>query len=202
MASQDVSRREFLGDASKMALGAVVAPMIVPRHVLGGPGYQAPSDTINFAVVGFGGMGSNNAFELSKTETLAAICDVDLAFSEHQVQDKGTDRDGKVGPEGQRFRAQCAKAKRYADFREMLQKEPGIDGIVIATPDHVHAVAAKAAMDLGKHVYVQKPLCYSVHEAECCARPRSATRNSSPRWETRDTRARERGASTSGSRAA
>ena len=57
------------------------------------------------------------------------------------------------------------KAKRYVDYREMLEKQKDIDGIVVATPDHTHAVIAMAAMDLGKHVYVQKPLCWSVFEA-------------------------------------
>jgi predicted dehydrogenase len=161
--NDDLSRRRFLGDAGKLALGAAIAPTIVPRHVLG-RGFQAPSDTVNFAVIGMGGMGGSNAFELSKTETLVAVCDVDLAYADHQTVERGM-RDGKETPEGARFRAQYAKAKRYVDYREMLAKEKGIDGVIIATPDHVHAVSAVAAMQAGKHVYVQKPLCYSVHEA-------------------------------------
>ncbi len=56
-------------------------------------------------------------------------------------------------------------AKVYSDFREMLDKEKGIDAVSVSTPDHVHAIAALSAMALGKHVYVQKPLTYSIHEA-------------------------------------
>ncbi len=68
-------------------------------------------------------------------------------------------------PAQQRLKEQYAAAAKYADFREMLEKQKGIDGIVVATPDHLHAVVAKRAMDMGKHVYVQKPLTWSVHEA-------------------------------------
>jgi predicted dehydrogenase len=64
-----------------------------------------------------------------------------------------------------KLQEQFNKAKRYTDFREMLAKEKSLDGVVIATPDHLHAVVAAAAMDLGKHVYVQKPLTATVHEA-------------------------------------
>src|ERR1044071_3700645 len=81
MARKKVTRREFLAESGTAAAAAAFAakgfPMIVPRHVLGGPGYQAPSDTVNFAVVGFGGQGSVNATELATTETLVAVCDVD-----------------------------------------------------------------------------------------------------------------------------
>jgi predicted dehydrogenase len=164
-----ISRRDFVADAGKLALGAMVAPhipMIVPRHVLGGVGYQAPSDTVNFAVVGFGGMGSGNAMTLAAAEQLVAVCDVDQPFAEKNAKDKlRPNRNNEVNPGAVRLNDQFPKAAKYADFREMLQKEKGIDGIVIATPDHLHAVVAKAAMDLGKHVYVQKPLTWSVHEA-------------------------------------
>src|SRR5690349_2030191 len=166
---KEITRRDFVADAGKLALGAIVAPhvpMIVPRHVLGGVGYQAPSDTVNFAVVGFGGQGSVNATELATTDTLVAVCDVDQGYAEKSAKDKlRPDRNEQVRPQAIRLNDQFGKAAKYADFREMLQKEKGIDGVVVATPDHNHAVVAKAAMDLGKHVYVQKPLTWSVHEA-------------------------------------
>ena len=164
-----VSRRDFVAGAGKAALGVVVAqhvPMIVPRHVIGGPGYQAPSDTVNFAVAGFGGQGSVNAHALAGTARLVAVCDVDQAFARHNCEDKlRPRRDETVDPDAVRLKEQFDAATKYADFREMLAKEKGIDGVVVATPDHNHAVIAKAAMDLGKHVYVQKPLTWSVHEA-------------------------------------
>ncbi len=179
--NKDITRRDFVADAGKMAVGAVIAshaPMIVPRHVLGGPGYLAPSDTVHFASVGFGGQGSVNAHALAATEQLVAVCDVDQPFAQHNCDDKLRQRrPGQVlsavqqaeedaqFKAAQRLKEQFDGAKKYVDFREMLDKEKGIDGIVVATPDHLHAVVAKAAMDAGKHVYVQKPLTWSVHEA-------------------------------------
>ena len=161
MTVKKVTRRKFVADTGKIGLGV----MIVPRHVLGGVGFQAPSDTMNFAVVGFGGMGSENALELAKTENLVAFADVDFAYSESKVAEKLKDDQKKDRPEGIALKQKFDKAARYSDFREMLDKQKDIDGIVIATPDHLHAVVAKAAMQNGKHVYVQKPLTYSVHEA-------------------------------------
>ncbi|HEY8850820.1 MAG TPA: Gfo/Idh/MocA family oxidoreductase, partial [Gemmatimonadaceae bacterium] len=161
MTGKKVTRRQFVADTGKIGLGV----MIVPRHVLGGPGFQAPSDTINFAVAGFGGMGSENALELAKTENLVAYADVDFAYSASKVAEKLKDDEKKGRPEGITLKQKFDKATRYSDFREMLDKQKDIDGVVIATPDHLHAVIAKAAMQTGKHVYVQKPLTYSVHEA-------------------------------------
>jgi predicted dehydrogenase len=161
MTGKKVTRRKFVADAGKIGLGV----MIVPRHVLGGVGYQAPSDTLNFAVIGFGGMGSENALELAKTENLVAFADVDFRYSEAKVAEKLKDGQKKDRPEGITLKQKFDKAARYSDYREMLDKQKNIDAVVIATPDHVHAVAAKAAMQSGKHVYVQKPLTYSVHEA-------------------------------------
>src|SRR5436190_8975050 len=76
----------------------------------------------------------------------------------------------------QRLKAQVPSAKRYHDYREMFDKQKDIEAVVIATPDHMHATIALAAMDLGKHVYVQKPLTWSVAEARALARRAKETK--------------------------
>ncbi len=139
------SRRDFL-KTSAMAAGAF---MIVPRHVLGGPGYVAPSDKLVVAGVGVGGKGQSdiwNFYQSGKAE-IAYLCDVD-------------DRRAAVSRE--RF----PKAKYYKDWRELLDKEhKNFDAVSVSTPDHNHAVIAMGAMELGKHVYVQKPLTHDIYEA-------------------------------------
>jgi predicted dehydrogenase len=152
------------GYATLGALAAASAPLIVPSRVLG-RGRRAPSDIVNVAVVGCGGMGIQNAIVLAQTDHIGAVCDVDFAYGERVAAHKLTDEHGNPRPDGLKFNEQFRKAKRYTDFRQMLTAEKGIDAVVIATPDHLHAVIAKAAMDMGKHVYVQKPLTATVHEA-------------------------------------
>ncbi|AHG88668.1 oxidoreductase domain protein [Gemmatirosa kalamazoonensis] len=189
MSDQPVSRRDFVGTTGTLAFGA----MIVPRHVLGGPGYQAPSDTLNVAFCGVGGMGMSNWTQFLNENTVA-VCDVDFPYVERSLG--GRTRQRTVGnppagmnpdqvtawraqqeqnnqrsyDEGQKLQAAYTKAAKYADFREMLDKQKDIDAVVVATPDHLHAVIASAAMQAGKHVYVQKPLTYSVHEARTLAK--------------------------------
>ena len=166
----DFTRRDFVADSAKLALGA----MIIPRHVFGATAQQrAPSDTLNFAVVGFGGMGMNNVQELVDAgENLVAVCDIDPAYVERQLAGKlRPNRDtGVVSPSAIKLRDAYQKAVKYTDFREMLDKQKDIEAVIIATPDHLHAPVAVAAMKAGKHVYVQKPLTYSVHEARLLAR--------------------------------
>jgi predicted dehydrogenase len=161
----DLTRRDFVSTSSKLALGGLTAP----RHVLGGPGQQAPSDTLNVAIVGAGGMGAENAQELG-SENIVAVCDLDFALVEKKVEERMTDRDGNAREEGHRWAEQYERAAKYSRFDEMLEQQTDIDAVVIATPDHTHAVIAAAAMKAGKHVYVQKPLTYSVHEARALAR--------------------------------
>ena len=157
-----ITRREFVAGTSGAALGAI----IVPRHVLGGVGYQAPSDAVNIAVVGCGAQGASDATELlAGGQNVVALADVDFGFVDRAVARRAVGREGQPNQNGIRLQEAYKKAKRYADFRKMLETQKDIDGVVVATPDHTHAVIAKTAMELGKHVYVEKPLTWSVHEA-------------------------------------
>jgi predicted dehydrogenase len=123
--------------------------LIVPRHVLGGLGYTAPSDQLNLAAIGAGGKGASDIRNASVNgrERIAALCDVDFS--------------GSAKASVERF----PKAKLYADYREMLDKEKDIDAVTISTPDHVHGPAASFCMQRGKHVYVQKPMTHNIREA-------------------------------------
>ena len=140
--SCDLSRRNFIGKAG----AAVAAFTIVPRYVLGGEGYTPPSEKLNIAAIGAGGIGKSNINAVADDENIVALCDVD---------------DQRASEMYQRF----PSVKKYKDFRRMLEKQKDIDAVIIATPDHTHAPAAMAAMQLGKHVYCQKPLTHSIYEA-------------------------------------
>ena len=145
-ARKEAPRRDFL----KAAAAAAASLTIVPRHVLGGRGRQAPSDRLHVAGIGVGGMGAVNLANM-ETEAVVALCDVDEAYA---------------APTFKKYPA----ARVYKDFRVMLDKEKDIDAVVIATPDHTHAVISVAAMKAGKHVYCQKPLTHTIHEARAVTR--------------------------------
>lgn len=138
------SRRNFLRNTALAAAGFY----IVPRHVLG-KGFIAPSDKLQIAGIGAGGKGQSDiaAFYKSGKADIAFLCDVD-------------DR------QAVKTRNNFPNAKYYKDFREMLDKEhKNIDAVSVSTPDHMHAPQALAAMQLNKHVYVQKPLTHDIYEA-------------------------------------
>ena len=141
----DNSRRSFLKTSAVAAAGF----MIVPRFVLGGKGFIAPSDRLLIAGVGAGGKGESdiqNFYKSGKAE-IAFLCDVD---------------DRRASTSVKRF----PKAKYYKDWREMYDKESkNFDAVSVSTPDHNHAIIAYHAMQLGKHVYVQKPLTHDIFEA-------------------------------------
>jgi len=134
-----ISRRDFMGAAATAAVFT-----IVPRHVLGGPRHIAPSEKLNIAGVGIGGRGEGDLHEVG-SENIVALCDVD---------DKYAARVFKKYP----------NAKKYHDFRRMLDQEKNIDAVVVAVPDHNHAVVAMTAIKMGKHVYCEKPLAHSIYE--------------------------------------
>ena len=146
--SNSVSRRGFLSTSATAMAGLI----IVPNHAVSGLGHTAPSDKLNIAAVGIGGKGASNIAAVSKTENIVALCDVDW----HGPVDKIF----KIYP----------NAKRYKDFRVMLDKQKDIDGVLIATPDHTHAIITLESMKRGKHVYTEKPLTHSVGEARILTR--------------------------------
>ena len=139
MTDKRISRRKFLS-----ASAGVAAFTIVPRHVLGGVANTAPSEKVNIAGIGIGGMGASNLRNV-ESENIVALCDVD---------DNHAAKTFKAYP----------KAMRYRDYRIMLEKQKDIDAVIIATPDHTHAVITIAAMNAGKHVYCQKPLTQTIYE--------------------------------------
>ena len=191
MNSLNFSRRDFLG-----TIAATAAFTIVPRSVLGGVGYTPPSDMVNLAGIGVGAQGgsdiqniaspdvpiqrrqgagytsfsqpyagiapqrvvrqaSDNPIQAAERPTVKhaniyALCDVDHDYSGHIL-------------------AGYPNAKKYQDFREMIDKEKEIDAVLIGTPDHTHAVIAAYAMNAGKHVFVEKPMCKTIYEARFLA---------------------------------
>ena len=163
-ASPVVTRRGFLAGASAAGLFT-----ILPRHVLGGPGFVPPSEKLGVALIGAGGRGASLATsvaehlrrikveaeegqeptyreEIRPGETLVAFADVD------DERCKGT-------------RERFPKAVHYRDFRKLLEERKDVDAVIVATPDHCHAPAAMLAIRLGLHVYVEKPMTHSIYEA-------------------------------------
>lgn len=201
---KELTRRKFVKDAAATGAAFAILPRqaafdmaprqnsfdIVPRYVLG-KGMTPPSDLLNIAGVGVGGMGRTNLTNLA-SQNIVALCDVDWDYaekgfsrldSEMETLQKRIDgiepqeprpgqrpfdrEEGKFRLAGMRrlTEVHLPKAKRYTDYREMLEKQKDIEAVLVATPDHMHAPIALAAMELGKHVYVQKPLCWCVAEA-------------------------------------
>jgi len=136
----NLSRRDFM---IASAAGAVFT--IIPRHVLGGAGYTAPSDKLNIAGIGIGGQGGGD-INLLNSENIVALCDVD---------DNHAAKTFDLYPQ----------AKKYRDYRIMLEKQKDIDAVLIGTPDHTHAIITMAAIKAGKHVYCEKPLTHTIYEA-------------------------------------
>ncbi len=143
-----LTRREFLGKTAAASL----AFTLVPSHVVSGLGHTPPSDKLNVAGIGVGGMGRSNLRHAALTENIVALADVDHKYAARTFKD-------------------YPKAKVFWDWREMFDKMgKSIDAVIIATPDHTHAVTAAHAITLGKHVYLQKPLTHSVYESRLLAK--------------------------------
>src|SRR5213595_439671 len=143
MKSRCLTRRQFV-NRSVIATAALAIPFVARRNVLGA------NNRLNIAGIGAGGKGASDVANVDN-ENIYALCDVD------EVNAAGTFR-------------QYEKAKRFKDFRVMLEKEGNhIDAVTVSTPDHMHAPAALMAMKMGKHVYCQKPLTHTVHEARLMA---------------------------------
>lgn len=140
--NKTISRRAFIG---KGAL-AVAGFSIVPSSVIAGLGHKAPSDKLNIAGIGIGGKGFSNLKEL-ESENIVALCDVDWKYS-------------------QRVFDYFPKAQKFKDWRRVFDQVGNeIDAVMIATPDHNHAVIAAHAMTMGKHIYCEKPLTHTVYES-------------------------------------
>ncbi len=137
------NRRSFIKKTALTSLGI----SIIPRHVMG-QGFIPPSDKLNIAVIGGGGKGYSDAINAwnNGASNIAAICDVDWNQSKRLME-------------------KFPKAKRFKDYKKLFDEIKNIDAVTVSTPDHTHAVIAMAAIKSNKHVYVQKPLTHSIHEA-------------------------------------
>lgn len=136
-----ITRRQFIGG---IAVGAATF-QVVPGSVLGLNGATPANERLNIAGIGVGGQGRSDLNNMT-SENIVALCDVDWAYAAGCFK-------------------QFPNAKKYKDYRKMLDEQKDIDAVVVATPDHIHAFASMYAIKLGKHVYCEKPLTHSVWEA-------------------------------------
>jgi len=150
-----LSRRGFLAASAAATFGFT----LVPRHVLGAPDQPPPSARLNIGCIGIGGRGDSltKTFAAMPNVRLSALCDVDTERGAGIV---------KAYP----------SLPFYSDYRAMLEKEKGLDAVIIATPDHTHAPISLAAMKLGKHVYCEKPLAQTIEEARLMTKVAAETK--------------------------
>lgn len=138
--STNISRRKFIG----LSTFTGAAFTIVPSFAVSGLGHVPPSDKLNIAGVGVGGIGLRDLNKITG-QNIVALCDVDMDYA------------------AKAFKA-YPNAKVYKDYRKMLEQQKDIDAVLVATPDHTHAVVGMAAIKMGKHVFIQKPMAHSVYE--------------------------------------
>lgn len=160
------NRRKFLKQGALIGTGIT----IIPRHVLGGMGYTAPSDKIEIGVVGVGGRGKENVNDLLALDDVQVTCIADPAefWDLHDFYYRTEAGRGPVKEMIEDYyqsKGQAGDVRVYADFRQMLAEETSLDAVLCATPDHTHAYVSVLAMRAGKHVYCEKPLTHNIWEA-------------------------------------
>ena len=185
--SNAVTRRDFIGKSAVAAVGFTM----VPRHVLGGIGYTSPSDMVNVAGIGLGNQGGSDIQNIAtpdvpikrRTELPGLKFYRYPGITPPKTEMRASDDPNQMGDAGGAFKhaniyALCdvdseyaghifagyPKAKKYDDFRKMIDEEKELDAVVIGTPDHTHAVIATYAMNAGKHVFIEKPMAKTIHE--------------------------------------
>ena len=139
--TNNLTRRSFLGAASSAAAGFI----ILPSNVVAGLGHKSPADKLNIAGIGVGGQGYSNLRNM-ESENIVALCDVDWDYADNTFK-------------------RWPKATTFNDYRVMFEEQKDIDAVMIATPDHSHALPAVMAMREGKHIYLEAPLTHSVYES-------------------------------------
>lgn len=144
ISSQSITRRTFVTSTA-----ATATLMVLPRRILGLGGTPGANDRLNIAAVGIGGQGAAD-LGAHANDNIVALCDVDAEYAAHTFE-------------------QYPQARRYTDFRIMFEKEKDIDAVIVATPDHLHAIVTMTALKLGKPVYCEKPLTRTVREARMIA---------------------------------
>ncbi|RPA69977.1 gfo/Idh/MocA family oxidoreductase [Cyclobacteriaceae bacterium YHN15] len=160
------SRRDFVKAAALSGAGM----MIVPRHVIGGPGYTAPSDMVTLGIIGAGGKGKQNAVAFLKVDNVNIASVADPAYYWNLADFYYRSEAGR-GPTSAMIEAHYSakgenkRVAQYEDFRKLMENSSDLDGIVISTPDHTHAYIALMALKMGKHVYCEKPLTHNIWEA-------------------------------------
>jgi predicted dehydrogenase len=140
-----LTRRKFIG-ATATSLAGIT---ILPSNTVAGLGHKSPNDKLNIAGIGVGGYGYVNLRNI-ETENIVALCDVDWDYAANTFK-------------------RWPMAKQYKDFRIMLEEQKDIDAVIIATPDHTHALAAVMAIREGIHTFVQQPLSHSIYESRVLA---------------------------------
>jgi predicted dehydrogenase len=147
--SSSITRRRFLANSTKAASALAVGNLLLqPSRTPGAPRSLSPNEKLNIAFIGLTGRGGENIREITTAEdnNVIALCDVD---------------ENNLNSAGKKFPG----AKRYRDYRKLLESETSLDAVVISIPDHNHAPASMMAIKLGRHVYCEKPLTRTVKEA-------------------------------------